>query len=196
MAFTVGQVVELEVWSDYGADTVFRTGDRGTVMGPSTFWGACARMVFWHRLGRETSVLVNRLRIYAPRATQRVSSVDVLLALQTVLREEQPHAITELRRERAELRQELEHARLLERRREARHNAFIAETVESNRQLRVTMDRLMLAAQAAVATERALFAHTHTPADGTVERALRDAWLQMMAAHLELSYQIVEIVED
>ena len=42
----------------------------------------------------------NRLRIYVPS----VSSVNVLLALQTVLREEQPHAVTELRRDLAEAR--------------------------------------------------------------------------------------------
>lgn len=40
----------------------------------------------------------DRLRIYVPP----VSSVNVLLALQTVLGEEQPHAVTELRRDLAE----------------------------------------------------------------------------------------------
>ena len=49
----------------------------------------------------------DRLRIYV----QRVSSVNVLLALQTVLREEQPHAITELRRDLAEARGTLSAAR-------------------------------------------------------------------------------------
>ena len=90
-----------------------------------------------------------------------------------------------------ELRRELENARLLDLRHEARHNALIADAVEGNRRLRATMERLMLAAQAAAAADVA-----HSPADGTVERALRDAWLQMMAAHLELSYQIVDINED
>ena len=76
----------------------------------------------------------------------------------------------------------------------ARYTAMVAHAVEGNRRIRATMDRLMLATQAAVAAERALVAHS--PADGTVERALRDAYLEMFWAHLDLSYQIVDIIED
>ena len=98
MAFTIGQIVELldARW----LRTPLQNGDRGTITGlvPPRV------TVLWDRIDRETFMTENRLRIYVPRVTQRVSSVNVLLALQTVLREEQPHAITELRRDLAEAR--------------------------------------------------------------------------------------------
>ena len=92
MAFTIGQLVELldARW----LRTPLQNGDRGTITGvvPPRV------TVLWHRIDRETPMTEDRLNIYAPP----VSSFNVLLALQTVLREEQPHAITELRRDLAE----------------------------------------------------------------------------------------------
>ena len=181
MAFTIGQIVELldAQW----LRTQLQIGDRGTITGlvPPRV------TVLWHRIDRETFMAENCLRIYVPR----VSSVNVLLALQTVLREEQPHAITELRRELAELRRELEYARLLDRRHEARHNALIADVAERNRQFRATMERLMLGSQAASDV-----LHSHAGESDQVYRALDAALLEMVGAHLMLSHQIVEIIED
>ena len=113
-SFNAGQVVELQVWSDYGVDTVFRTGDRGTVAGPSIRWGRCAVRDLWHRLGRETDVLVNRLRIYTHPADapgRSHGSFSTMQALQIVLREEQPHVITEVQRDLKRARTEVEDLR-------------------------------------------------------------------------------------
>ena len=103
MAFTVGQIVELDAWG-FGEGALLQTGDRGTVVvgGRMNEFSAMVARVLWHRTGIEADMVEDRLRIYVPRVTQRASSVNVLLALQTVLREEQPHAITELRRDLAE----------------------------------------------------------------------------------------------
>ena len=97
MAFTVGQIVELldAQWRD----PEFQNGDRGTIMELVPMRVAPVT-VLWHRIGREVFMPEYTLRIYVPG----VSSVNVLLALQTVLREEQPHAVTELRRDLAEAR--------------------------------------------------------------------------------------------
>ena len=77
-------------------------------------------------------------RIHVPLATPgRCGSVDVLLALQTVLREEQPHAVTELRREvervgRALAMQRLRNGELLSRERRAR--ARLSEGADNARE--------------------------------------------------------------
>ena len=100
MAFAIGQIVELE--GGFGEGGTLRPHDRGTVVmiGRPNEWDVMVARVLWHRFGRETDIQEHRLRIYVPLATPgRCGSVDVLLALQTVLREEQPHAVTELRRE-------------------------------------------------------------------------------------------------
>ena len=98
--FNVGQIVVLDAsgFSEGG----LRTGDRGTVVGASTVWGPGARVVFWHRLGLESPVLVNRLRLDTnPPDALGLSqgAFNAMMALQIVLREEQPAAVTGLLRE-------------------------------------------------------------------------------------------------
>ena len=221
MAFTVGQTVELVssssssamaelIRDDVGQIIVeLRNGDRGTITARSTWQNYAPRVtVLWHRLDRETRMTDDRLRVYVPR----VSSVNVLLALQTVLREEQPHAVTELRGYLAEARgtihelrgnlaeargtihelhQALDESRLLDREHRAQYTEIVTGTAERNRDVRATMERLMLAIQAASGVLQ-----INAGERDRVYQALNAAFLEMSATHLDISYQIVEIAED
>ena len=97
MAFAVGQIVELLELLEWLP--ALQNGDRSTITGLVPMRVAPVT-VRWHRIDREVFMTECTLRIYVPG----VSSVNVILALQTVLREEQPHAVTELRRDLAEAR--------------------------------------------------------------------------------------------
>ena len=64
MAFTVGQIVELDAWG-FGEGALLQTGDRGTVVvgGRMNEFGAMAARVLWHRIGREADMVEHRLRV-------------------------------------------------------------------------------------------------------------------------------------
>ena len=102
--FNVSQIVEL-AWG-FGEGSMLQTGDRGTVVvgGHMSEHDGMVARVHWHRIGREADMVEYRLRIYVPPVNPQASSVNAWLPLQTVLREEQPHVIAELRRDLADAR--------------------------------------------------------------------------------------------
>ena len=102
MAFAIGQIVDL--LDGHGYPNLIQDGDRATILMVEPYWVT----VRCHRIDRVLLMKEDCLRLAVPLATPgRCGSVDVLLALQTVMREEQPHAVTELRREVERLRRTL-----------------------------------------------------------------------------------------
>ncbi len=108
----VGQIVEADA-SGYppGVVNPIQTGDRGTIVaeGRVTEFGSLEAKVLWHKNGRESWWVEDRLRLYtdpidAPGRSK--GAFATMQALRVVIREEHPHAMEEVLRD-------LERARMI-----------------------------------------------------------------------------------
>ena len=101
--FRIGQIIELDAMG-FGAGALLRDGDRGTVLTEAMMnsFGNLEHKILWHRIGKETTMVQERLRLFEDpmdRPGRDQDAFTTVQALSVVLREEQPHALSEVLRE-------------------------------------------------------------------------------------------------
>ena len=101
--FRIGQIIELDAMG-FGAGALLRDGDRGTVLTEAMMnsFGNLEHKILWHRIGKETTMVQERLRLFEDpmdRPGRDKDAFTTMQALSVILREEQPHALSEVLRE-------------------------------------------------------------------------------------------------
>ncbi len=99
----IGQIIELDA-TGFGAGALLRDGDRGTVLTGAIIngFGNWEHKILWHRTGKETTMVQERLRLFEDpmdRPGRDKDAFTTVQALSVVLKEEQPHALSEVLRE-------------------------------------------------------------------------------------------------